>query len=1064
MTLNTKFITNQDGQTLLERFTTLISDARTFDALVGYFYSSGFDALATSLEQTEKIRILVGMGTDAETVKAAKQGDLLLSGAQTTGQVKEHAGNKFVHEVQNSPDTAEVEAGVNKFIALIKEGRLEIRAIANRKLHAKLYIVTPKKGHYDGFVITGSSNFSKAGLADNYEFNVELRDDADYQFAQDKFDELWEPATKLNETYLTAIQTRTWLNDTIKPYELYLKFLYEHFRDELTRAENPPEPQYTPDDYMELKYQTDAVYNAKKILYAYNGVFLSDVVGLGKTYMAARLVKQLKGRTLVIAPPTLLNEKDPGSWRRVFFEFGIVSKFISIGKLNDDDELPDYSNIDNIIVDEAHRFRNESSKTYDKLARICHNKRVILVTATPYNNRLSDILSQIALFQPIRESNIPNCTNLQRYFSHEIKQLQKIDRKNETARYMRAVRSSAARVRNDVLKYLMVRRTRSEVRKYHSEDLKNNGLSFPAVTDPTPVLYELSPDEDKIFQQTAEQIANNISYIRYNPLKEHKNKSREAEQRGINLAGLMKILLIKRLESSFEAFRLTLARFIKTHENFLHAYDRGDVYVSEKHLSKILEYIDEDEIDKIDQMLDEGKATRYPSTDFEPNLTHKLRSDLNMFCDIEDEWLKIKRDPKLEKFIQLLRSDPRLQKNKIIIFTESKDTADYLERELGKAGIDKILLFKGGASQGKRNEVIKNFTPKANDLKDDYRILITTDVLAEGVSLHRANVVVNYDIPWNPVQLMQRVGRINRIGTEFDQIHVYNFFPTVQSDDQIQLKAIAASKIQGFITLLGNDARLLTNAEEIESYGLFERMNAKETYEEEGEEDSHQSELEYYKVIDDIRNDKRDKSLFKRIKQMPLKARSAKQDREHNGLLTYFRKGALEKFYLSKDGQVDELDFMQAADVLKTDPDTKRQPIPKDYFAMLDQNKQEFDVATTEQASVAKAQITGSRGTLQAYIKALIRSGDLEDYQTDKLELFTQHIQAGVIPLNTAKSINSKIKKVDGKAKDRFEQMYRIIVDGIGDDFSSQHRISQSVRDAKREVVLSEYLTNSDDA
>ncbi len=238
-------------------------------------------------------------------------------------------------ELEDSQDSQTVEQGVLKFIEWIKSGKLEIKVYPSQNIHAKVYIVTFKEGDRDtGRVITGSSNLTQSGLVDNLEFNVELKNSADYHFAKDKFEELWLNAVDISEKYIETINTKTWLNTDITPYELYLKLLYEYFKDELNQTDEVF-ANYLPENFMRLEYQEQAVLNAKKILEEYGGVFVADVVGLGKTYIATLLAGQLDGRTLVIAPPVLLDEDNPGSWKNAFADFGIPASFESIGKLDD---------------------------------------------------------------------------------------------------------------------------------------------------------------------------------------------------------------------------------------------------------------------------------------------------------------------------------------------------------------------------------------------------------------------------------------------------------------------------------------------------------------------------------------------------------------------------------------------------------------------------------------------------------------------------------------------------------------------------------------------------------
>jgi len=386
MNTDLSFITNEENQRLKERFEVLIKDTSFFDCLVAYFYSSGFHAIYHSLENTEKIRILIGISTSRQTyellenAKKQKQQQIDFSHAETKQEVE----NFVQKEMEDSEDNRKVEEGVNKFIEWAKSGKLEIKAYPSQNIHAKLYIMTFTEGDRDaGRVITGSSNFTKAGLVDNLEFNVELKNRSDYDFAKNKFEELWKNAVDVSEKYVQTIQEKTWLSQNISPYQLYLKFLYEYFKDELSQTDEVF-VKYLPQEFKKLEYQEQAVLNAKKILLEYGGVFISDVVGLGKTYISAMLAGQLDGRTLVIAPPVLLEKSNPGSWPNVFSDFRVQADFESIGKL-DDLLARGTDKYTNIIIDEAHRFRTETTISYEKLAEICRAKRVILVTATPYN-------------------------------------------------------------------------------------------------------------------------------------------------------------------------------------------------------------------------------------------------------------------------------------------------------------------------------------------------------------------------------------------------------------------------------------------------------------------------------------------------------------------------------------------------------------------------------------------------------------------------------------------------------------------------------------------------------
>lgn len=1054
------FITNEKGKNLLERFKVLIKDTKFFDVLVGYFYTSGFYALYKSLEKTKKIRILIGISTNKKTVELIEQAEQ--SGLQFShAEAKEHFSDLLANEMADAKDIRPVEEGVMKFLEWLQSGKLEIKAYPTENIHAKLYIMTFAEGDRDvGRVITGSSNFTQAGLVDNLEFNVELKTRGDYEFAKAKFEELWKDAVDVKDKYIQTIEERTWLNNTITPYQLYLKFLYEYFKDELRQTDEVIF-KYVPQEFKRLEYQEQAVLNAKKILDEYGGCFLSDVVGLGKTYVSAMLASQLEGRTLVIAPPVLLEKANPGSWPNVFSDFRAHADFESRGKL---EHLVrrGTEKYKNIFIDEAHAFRTESNVTYEKLAQICRGKRVILVTATPLNNTPKDILSQIKLFQKAKKSTIPNVQNLESFFGRLEQKIKKLDRQKDYEKYMQTARDNAKEIREQVLKHLMVRRTRKEIETYFADDLKNQKLQFPEVENPEPILYQLDKNESEIFNKTIELIARKFKYARYMPMLYYEGEEQPDQleiQSQKNMGRFMKILLVKRLESSSYAFRNTVGRFISYYDSFLKEIEGGNVYVSKKYANKIFELLDNDDDAAIQKLIESGEAKKYPAKDFKNDLKNDLENDLRILQEIQELWSGVKRDPKLLSFVDILSSRPVLKKNKLIVFTESKETADYLAKNLEKKFPNEVLAFTGGSSAIVREKVIENFDARARFPKDDYRILITTEVLAEGVNLHRSNTVINYDIPWNPTRLMQRAGRINRVDTKFDRIYTFNFFPTEQSNDQIKLKQAAEAKIQAFITLLGADAQLLTEGEPVESHKLFDRLVSKKTITGEDEED--ESELKYLQVIRGIRDN--DPDLFEKVKRLPKKARTNKKyDDKENKLLTYFRKGKLQRFFLVGKADSGEVDFIGAAELLEAEPKAAREKLPADFYDKLEKNKQAFVFATAEEDIELKGTRGGSDSATQVLkiLKAVFRdTRKLTEDQIDYYKRIMKQLEEGAIPKQTAKTVNKELQKELKQGQPNPFKALALLQNNIPAEFLESH-IAESAAHTSgpREVILSEYL------
>jgi len=1068
-TLDLTFIVNEPNKTLKDRFEQLIKYARFFDCLVAYFYVSGFYNLYRALEKTERIRILIGIGTTRKTYNLIKtaQGKSQQSFQLSYTETKQKIENTIIEEMEDSEDSQYIEEGVKKFIEWIKTGKLQIRAYPSQNIHAKLYIITVREGDRDvGRVVTGSSNFTQSGLEDNLEFNVELKNRSDYEFAKKRFEELWKNAVDVTDRYIQTVTEKTWLNPNISSYELYLKFLYEYFKDELSRTDEIF-MKYLPSDFKRFEYQEQAVLNAKKILEEYGGVFISDVVGLGKTYVSAMLTGQLDGRTLVVAPPSLLNPNNPGSWRNVFSDFRIPADFVSTGKLDKAKKLIKYREYRNIIIDEAHRFRTETTVSYEDIAEICRGKRVILVSATPYNNSPKDILTQIKLFQNPKRSTIPGATNLEQFFARLERRLKKVNRQKDYDKFLEITKANSKEIRERVLKYLMVRRTRTEIEKYFTGDLKRNNVKFPEIEDPKPFYYQLNDEEDKIFMETIQLITQDFNYARYTPLLYLKKRiSQLEEQSQKNMGGFMKVLLVKRLESSFYAFKKTIDRFTYSYQKFIEEYKKGNVYVSKQYINKIFELLEQGDDESVQRLIDEGKAERYDSKDFREEFKDALEKDLEILKKIILIWENIKRDPKLETLLKNLKEHPLLRNNKLIIFTESKETAEYLTQNVGEIA----LLFHGNSPEEVRDKVIENFDARARNKKDDYKILISTEVLSEGVNLHRANVVINYDIPWNPTRLMQRVGRINRIDTPFDKIYTFNFFPTKQADNEIELTNIARSKIEAFLTLLGGDASILTEGEPVSSHELFDRLLSKKTI---TQEETEESELKYLRVIEDIRD--KNPELFEKIKQLPKKARSAKVFNQSlkdfaqpNSLLTFFRKGKLMKFFLSdkKTRETIELDFLNAAKILESSINEQRGKLPlEDYYELLNKNKTAFFNATVEEVIETRRKGgTDSATKLFKILKVVQKnSKKLTEDQEEYLRKVIEQLEKGALPKKTVQRALKAVQKLKVEEIKNPLKVIAVLQKEISFRFLESHYAEFSGNiEGKREVILSMYLTEGE--
>lgn len=1044
------FFTNEPERDLYSRFSKILkSNTQFFDILVGYFRTSGFFKMYEAMESVEKIRVLIGLNVDKYTVKIIdKANSEIAYESPTIKEAKDAFSDSVEDEFNQSETSSEIEQGVRTFIEWLKNGKMEMRMYVDAPIHAKVYIMRKdmeKVPDTYGSVITGSSNFSEAGLQNNLEFNVELKDSRDVQFALERFEELWAKGVPVTEDYIEAVEKRTWLRNDITPYEIYLKTLYEFFKEEINSDKDLLADDLLPDGYMKLQYQIDAVVQAKKILEAYNGVFISDVVGLGKTYICAMLAKSLKkGRKLVICPPVLVDY-----WKDVLFEFDVAAEVESLGKLDSILE----KGVDRykyIFIDEAHRFRNQGTESFSTLHKICYGKKVVLISATPINNYSSDIENQIYLFQPKHNSTIPGVKNLEGFF-RELRSKEKKYTKG-TQMYLDQVRANSEEIRDKILRHIMIRRTRGEIKEYYEEDLKCQGLTFPKLGTPEPIAYVFDDDTNVIFNETVEVIKN-FKYSRYKPLVYLKDTKKYASLLTAqhNMGGFMKSILVKRLESSFFAFKNTLGRFVESYEKFIAMYESGEVYISKK--VDVYDLLDNGDDEKLLELVEAESVMHFKSDEFDEKFIKDLKWDLAKLKYLADMWENITTDPKLEQFKVELKENAKLIGNKKIVFTESKETAEYLAKELKDLFGDRVIAYTGSSSMVLKSVIEDSFNPKFRYKDNDqFDVLITTDVLAEGINLHRANALINYDLPWNPTRIMQRVGRINRVGTEYEQIYVFNFFPTAQTSKHLPLKDRIMEKLQAFHDTLGEDFKYLSEEEEVSSQKLFNDLNM----DLDADEESANPELAYLAVIRQIRDN--DVSLFEKIKRLPKKAKTGRNSDKvsEDATLSFIRKGYLKTFFLTENSQTKQISFIDAINYIQCEPDEKKISVGKNYFNHYDANNEAFDESLIEEEVITSSRpaVAGNDQKMVRILKALLRVKSFTDEQEEKIKRMIEAWENGDIPAADTKAILKEIKTIS----DGVQAFYKI--ESMVDDkyFEGRKRATNKIDGEKKEVILSCYM------
>ncbi|MCK5111695.1 MAG: DEAD/DEAH box helicase family protein [Arcobacteraceae bacterium] len=1022
--MSSKFFTNQGTNTLENRLKDILIhyNIKDLEFLVGYFRISGFKKISALLDNVGKARILVGINVDKITQEAKDRGKVL--------NLLDY--EKFSQEfcdtqkdiLENEDYSQNIDESVNQFIKMIAQNRLEIRISQDKNIHSKIYIFREKEIvkhdntiEQKGSVITGSSNLTENGLSNNYEFNVELKDSDDITFALNEFNNLWNKSIEITQNDVDTIKQNSYLKE-ITPFELYLKFLIEHFENRIDY--DPSVASDLPQGFMKLAYQIDAVNEGLSKIKKHNGFFLSDVVGLGKTITTAMIVKRLcfeiKGQILIIAPPSIQNE-----WIETFEKFQIGNyknfEFKSYGAL---EKIKDTKKYEIVIIDESHKFKNFSTARYKELERICkedlkYKKKIILVSATPLNNKPQDIANQLYLFQDKRRSTIDSHPNLETFFADIDKRYKEIIGKKDdklmlTENELYELKILSQKVRDNILREVMVRRTRTDIQTNptYSQDIEEQGLNIPHINPVKEVEYKLDDNLVQIFEKTITLLTDDkigLQYHRYKLLANLTPKGKEKygdiqegflELSSEALAKLMQTMLIKRLESSFTAFKSTINKQKRNLSMLIGMFEDGIVHIPSKHFNLYdLIQKDEDDFDsRILEYLESGKLKSFEINDFNKDYLEQLRSDYIILDTLVSLWENVEYDPKLNEFKNILDTH---RDDKIVVFTESKQTALYLEQQL--KDYKKVLTVHGENRDKLKDTIRENFDANYTIQKDDFNVIISTDTLSEGVNMHRSNIIYNYDIPWNSTRLMQRIGRINRIGTKHNEIYIYNFKPTAQSEKLIELSKKAFIKLQTFHHTVGEDSQIYSKDEKVGSVSLYE-----EDIEKPDEE---------LKFLEEIREYKKAyPTKFNSLVKLPKKVRVQRDIKDEKDISYVFVKNDKSKnYYKVCDESCEAISFIKMAISLQTNSKEKAILPIKDYhyehvLSAMEFYKNELLGIVTQTTNIKVTH----KNDRQA-IKLLISWKDKKIIEKDIFEIFKKSLEDGKIQ-NLSKEI-IKISKKD---------------------------------------------------
>lgn len=866
-------IDNVDGNTLLKVLESLLIKSVSLDIATGTFEIGAFLSLGETWRHLDGIRLLMG----DETTRRTK--DHLIRALQ-------EVTDDNIESVKERDDTLHGLAAVQD---AIRNGQIAVRVYDKAKFHAKLNLMRSQNSSRVDFATLGSSNFTNPGLTQNVELNAFITDATHIEKLNDWYDVRWEEASEVKAELLHTIERHL---KEYPPFTVYAKALHAYFRGREKPADEWEENESV--IYRTLsQYQKDGYHAALQIGDTWNGALICDGVGSGKTYIGLMLLERYlreNKRVLLITPKSIaesvwnsqVNRQFRSKYGRLLREHYDIKLHTDLGRqggISDEDLEYFREHKDVIIIDEAHHFRNPNSNRGRLLMELARNKKLYLLTATPINNSLDDIYHLINYFAQSQRSHFAKIGvhDFRRHFRSIERQFE-----NENTEIAEQVEEDDFLRQDPLLKQVLIQRSRRYIKD--AEMASGTHILFPErVIEPT-VDYSLRRVYRTLYDELQAAFDRHDPFLNlaiYNTVKYHRNPEKRIEQREKQVIGLIRTLVLKRLESSWRAFEATVENLLLKMADWLkkHAPERFEMWegtnrrwwgVVQEHILKRLQ---EDGIpsqhtpENLQRAMvsnpseeEDDLASVEIDDDFIPEdhdvdrLFDDVVDDMNFLTALLSRIYRLfyadqlasepatEQDDKLQQLLKLLKEHAN---EKVLIFTEFCDTARYLYTQLQHAGFRNIEQIDSRRKVN-REEIIERFSPcyngKSLQSVVPVQTLITTDVLAEGLNLQDASIIINYDLHWNPVRLMQRIGRLDRrldptieeqLNRTEPTVHVWNFLPPAELDDILKLRKRVDGKILRISRTLGIEGKFVSPDDDNETLLLFnERYEGRESIEE----------------------------------------------------------------------------------------------------------------------------------------------------------------------------------------------------------------------------------------
>lgn len=849
-------IDNRDSNTALESLKRLLPESKTLDVATGYFEIGSLLALDSFWNALESVRIVMGDETQRRTKK----------------ELVESLRKDSDASIERTKEQDDSLQGLFAVRQALQDGRIKAKVYTRAKFHAKAMLMKMKPPHLSDYGMVGSSNFTEPGLCRNLELNLLTTEQHQLQALQAWYEGCWNEAEEVKEEILKVIEPHLKL---YTPFEVYSKALYEYYlgREMPTSSWEETESKIYPilDDLQRAGYK-QAMYIAEQ----WGGSLICDGVGFGKTYIGLMLIERFlheRKRVVLIVPKSAkesvwenrlhqyLSEHYGGAFSGNQIELLTHTDLPRENLANKLEQVRQRADV--IVVDEGHHFRTPSAQRSEKLYEMIEyggkNKKIFFLTATPVNNSLFDLLHLMEYFTRKKRDYFQKLgiSDTRSYFvkkerAVEIKMGEKNPTDDDEVLFPDFDIAEAEKIlREDSLFGTLVVQRSREYAKLYFQRTSNGQILFPVRDAPRVAKYKLASVYKELFPKIKQSFSTETPFLEltlYNPEDQRKDRpiDPKTSNRERQVLGLIRATMLKRMESSYKAFEASCEDMLRNMARFLryHSPEQWEKWkaanadfwdIIETHWKE--RFQDNEEVEDVeeDDILPEPREKQKLSADefFLDKIIESVMRDmaeLAIFLKYIHDRLKEETDAKLQALVKLLNDEEELRIKKVIIFTQYRDTARYLYRQL-KDKIGGPVEELDSTSKKNREVIIKRFSPYYNCTADELphylaqpiRVLISTDVLSEGLNLQDAHLLINYDLHWNPVRLMQRIGRVDRrldaenerrLGREHCKVRYWNFLPPDELDDMLDLYHKVSGKLLRISKTLGIEGKKVLSPED----------------------------------------------------------------------------------------------------------------------------------------------------------------------------------------------------------------------------------------------------------